>query len=386
MYHLGIDIAKFKHDYCLVDGDGTIIIKPTSIANTREGFNELLAAIKPYASSELQIGFESTGHYAENLKVFLFENNYSFMILNPLLVSKRKSSITLRRTKTDKLDSYYIAMYIKETIYKPYSSLLYHTGELKRLTRLRHLLIKKRSRVLVDITNVLDVVFPEFKPFFNNRLGPTAMYVLETYKTPEKISKLTLKQIKEIEAIAKKILDSNHLTKLVTLAKNTVGSSNAVNNIELDICIQNHFLISKQIDMVESEIEYLMTKIPNNISSIPGVGKVATADIISEIGSFELFDSYEKILSFVGLEPSTKQSGTMDLNGRMVKRGSGYLRYYLMYSAQTVLMHIPEYYDYYQKKRSEGKAHWVSISHVAKKLLRMMYHLESKNIKFKHQS
>lgn len=182
MYHLGIDIAKFKHDYCLVDDDGTIIIKPTSIANTREGFNALLAAIKPYASSELQIGFESTGHYAENLKVFLFENNYSFMILNPLLVSKRKSSITLRRTKTDKLDSCYIAMYIKETIYKPYSSLLYHTSELKRLTRLRHLLIKKRSRVLVDITNVLDVVFPEFNP-----LKQILIITLSVYLKIEKV-------------------------------------------------------------------------------------------------------------------------------------------------------------------------------------------------------
>ncbi|MBM7454134.1 hypothetical protein JN09_001486 [Acholeplasma morum] len=57
-----------------------------------------------------------------------------------------------------------------------------------------------------------------------------------------------------------------------------------------------------------------------------------------------------------------------------------------MYAAQTTLIHIPEYYEYYQKKRSEGKAHRVSISHVAKKLLRMMYHLETKNLEFKHQS
>lgn len=386
MYHLGIDIAKFKHDFCLIDNDGNIIIKPTTITNTREGFNALLAALKPYDSSSIQIGFESTGHYTENLKQFLFENNISFMILNPLLVSKRKSSQTLRRTKTDKIDSTYIAMYMKETTYKPYSSLLYHTGELKRLTRLRKQLIQRRSKSLVRITNVLDIVFPEFKPFFNNRLGPTAMYVLETYRTPDNISKLTLRQIKQIESIAKKILDTNHITKLVSLAKNTVGSASDVNNIELDICIQDHNLISRQIEQVEHEIELLMEKIPNNISSIPGVGKVATAGIISEIGSFELFDSYEKILSFAGLEPSTKQSGAMDLNGHMVKHGSGYLRYYLMYAAQTTLMHIPEYYEYYQKKRNEGKAHWVSISHVAKKLLRMMYHLETKNLKFKHQS
>lgn len=386
MYHLGIDIAKSKHDFCLIDNEGNFIIEPTTIMNNREGFNALLAALKSYNSTDIQIGFESTGHYAENLKFFLLENNFSFMILNPLLVSKYKSSQTLRKTKTDKVDAFYIALYIKDTSYKPYSLQLYHTSELKRLTRLRKYLIDKRSKTLIHLTNILDIVFPEFKPFFNNRIGPVAMFVLKEYKNPERISKLKLKEIKELEALARKILDTNHFTKLVSLAKNTVGSSTTVNNIELDICIEDHSLVSKQIDDVEKEIDLLMKQIPNFISTIPGVGKVATAGIISEIRSFELFDSYEKILSFAGLEPSTNQSGDSDFNGRMVKRGSGYLRYYIMYAAQTTLMHVPEFYDYYQKKRSEGKAHWVALSHLAKKLVRIMYHLETNKLKFKHQS
>ena len=37
---------------------------------------------------------------------------------------------------------------------------------------------------------------------------------------------------------------------------------------------------------------------------------------------------------------------------------------------------------YYRKKRNEGKSHRVALTHVAKKLVRIIYKLESENIKF----
>ena len=88
------------------------------------------------------------------------------------------------------------------------------------------------------------------------------------------------------------------------------------------------------------------------------------------------------MLSFAGLEPGIIQSGTMFANGKMVKRGSGYLRHTLMNVALVVISNNSTFYDYYYKKRSEGKCHRVALSHVCKKLIRVIYILETKHIQF----
>lgn len=82
-------------------------------------------------------------------------------------------------------------------------------------------------------------------------MGPTAIFILEKYKTAENIAKLKLREIKEIESFAKRVLDTNHISKLVQLAKNTVGSSTSVNAIEFNISLDNHRLIASQIEIVE---------------------------------------------------------------------------------------------------------------------------------------
>ena len=66
----------------------------------------------------------------------------------------------------------------------------------------------------------------------------------------------------------------------------------------------------------------------------------------------------------------------------MVKHGSGHLRYFLMNAADYVFMQESVFTEFYYKKRSEGKSHRVALTHVAKKLVRIIYKLESENITF----
>ena len=88
------------------------------------------------------------------------------------------------------------------------------------------------------------------------------------------------------------------------------------------------------------------------------------------------------MLSFAGLEPGISESGTMSFKGKMVKRGSGYLRHSLMNVAMVVITNNHTFYEYYHKKRLENKCHRVALSHVCKKLIRVIYKLETKHIQF----
>ena len=116
--------------------------------------------------------------------------------------------------------------------------------------------------------------------------------------------------------------------------------------------------------------------------TIPGLGEISAAIILSEYGDISNFSSPNKLLAFAGLEPSIIQSGTLEHNGKMVKHGSGHLRYAIMNISMTILRYSPTFYDFYLKKRSEGKCHRVALSHVCKKLIRVIYTLEKNNIDF----
>lgn len=103
------------------------------------------------------------------------------------MISQYGKVLTLRKTKTDAIDSQTIARWLMTVEYKPYPSSFYHNYSLKSLTRLRFSLIKQRTFYLIRLTDILDHIFPEFKPFSNNKFSATALHILEKYGSPEKL-------------------------------------------------------------------------------------------------------------------------------------------------------------------------------------------------------
>ena len=380
MIYIGIDISKYKHDCFICKDTGEVIVENLSFENNKKGFQQFLDLLKPYDNSNVHIGLEATGHYGLNLKLFLEKNNYTFMEFNPLLVKEFKKSLTLRRTKTDKVDAIIICQKLMSVPYKPNSKLFYHKYSIKSLSRLRETLVKQRSKYLVQLTNILDIVFPEFKPFFNNRFSTTSLYLLTKYGNAEKIA--NMRDFDTPNKLSRGTFTYAKFAQLKQLAKNTIGESNEIYEIELHTLISLYNEIDSKIDSLDKQISTIIKELNPPTLSIPGIGELTTAVIISEFGDFSKFSNADKLLSFAGLEPGINQSGTMSANGKMVKRGSGYLRYSLMNIANVVIRYNPTFYDFYLKKRSEGKCHRVALSHVCKKLLRVIYKLETQNIQF----
>jgi transposase len=191
IYYVGIDVAKYKHDIYVSDEVGNKIREPFTISNDAVGFNTLLDVLKSL-DGEIRIGMESTGHYNDLLAKFIIKSGYNLMIINPLLVRKFKQATTLRRTKTDKLDSLTIIKYMISNEYKPYPVKLYQMSELKELTRYYDSLIRSRTKILIKINNVMDKMFPEFRTFWNNKFYLICEYLIENYSTPEKMSRMNL--------------------------------------------------------------------------------------------------------------------------------------------------------------------------------------------------
>ena len=381
MYFVGIDVSKFKHDCAIIDELGTVITPSWSFQNDCEGFS-LFRELLDSLDGEKKIGLEATGHYGQNLKMFLENNGFSFMEFNPLLINRFVRSKSLRKTKTDSIDALMIAQYLMTVEYKPYPPSFYTLEKLKSLTRFRDSLIRQRSKQLVELTNILDKVFPEFKPFFKGRFSATALYILSHYASPEKISNMNSKSYESLRRLSRGKFSMVNLVELKTLARNTVGSTSDYLLQEMEIIIDIYNQLQSKVEEVEQQINDCVLVIDPPMLTIPGIGVSSAAVILSEFGDFSKFNSPSKLLSFAGLEPGYFQSGTSESTGKMVKHGSSHLRYAIINCAQTVINNEPTFAAYYAKKRAEGKEHRVALTHVAKKLLRVIYTLQMKEVPY----
>jgi len=133
----------------------------------------------------------------------------------------------------------------------------------------------------------------------------------------------------------------------------------------------------KEVDAAE---EVLMAKIPQHITSIPGIGAVTGAAILAEIGDVHRFESEDKLVAYAGIDATVHQSGQFQATEtHMSKRGSPYLRLALWQVASMCIQHNEELSAYYHKKRDEGKPHGVALGAVCRKLLIRIYVILKEN-------
>jgi transposase len=151
---------------------------------------------------------------------------------------------------------------------------------------------------------------------------------------------------------------------------------------QLETLLDLHSQIDCKIDEVEGEITQIINDLNPPTLSIKGIGEISAASIISEFGDISRFGNPNKMLSFAGLEPGYFQSGTSEYHGHMAKRGSPYLRNTLLNCCRSMRLHNEVFAIYYRKKISEGKHESVVLSHMAKKLIRLIFSLETKGLTF----
>lgn len=381
-YYVGIDVAKFKHDFTVVTSDGEVIVESTTFKNDLKGFEAIKDSLSNLDhSQEIKIGLESTGHYHKNLVKFLAEQGYKVSVLNPYLVHGFIKSRTLRKQKTDSLDCMRIAKYLQSEDFKAYQSKLYPCEELKSLTRNRNKIVRERSNQLVTVTNCLDCIFPEFKGFFDGKLSKSALALLFEYNTVESIKNLTSSKIQKIRDKHKSIRIGNFFD-IRDAAKVTIGVPNDSMSFIMKQAICQIFSLDEILKSYDDRINKIMDDQKCVLESIPGVGRTSAASIIGEYNNFQGFPDADKLLAYAGLECSRYQSGESDYHGHMVKRGSPFLRYTLMNLAISLKNHNAIFKEYYLKKRDEGKNYRVALNHVVRKFLRIAFKLVSTNQKF----
>ena len=381
MVCVGIDVAKDKHDCFIISSEGEILADVFTIPNNAEGFDTLLQAIRRSTRPEdkIKVGLEATGHYSYNILGFLLNEGLDTYVINPLHTNLYRKSLSLRKTKTDRVDARTIAaMLMSDVDLKSYTDTAYHNEELKSLTRYRFDKVKERAKLKGSISRLVCILFPELEKLVPSLHIASVYALLEEFPGAKQIAAAHLTRLKALlEAASKGRYKRDMALEIRDAARNSIGSWMPAKSLELQHTIRLICELDNEIAEIEEQIQLIMDEIHSPITTIPGIGFRMAAMICAEVGDFTRFDSPDKLLAYAGMSPSTYQSGQLkNCYPHMEKRGSRYLRYALYNATKYVCHWDPTFADYLAKKRTEGKHYNVALSHAAKKLVRLIFAME----------
>ncbi len=262
---------------------------------------------------------------------------------------------------------------------------------LRLLTRYRchlmHQLVREKAYCLA-ILYLKASEYTRLKPFADV-FGAASRAVLQEFASLEEIAAIPFEELVEwidVQGKRKFADPAVNARTLQQVAHDSYVLPPALQgpvNLILQLSLQQISSLERQVKRLEVAIGAALADLPNPLETIPGIGPVFAAGIISEIGGVERFAYAEaKVAKFAGFKWHKHQSATFVAEETpLTKRGNAYLRYYLCEAANAVRMHAAEYAAYYDRKYREVRQHQHKRAVVltARKLVRLVVRLLTTN-------
>lgn len=385
-YYLGIDIGKKNHVACLMNDKGEVVGKPLTFVATSIGRQQLETHLNNFIDHKdypfVTVGFEATGHYWIGLYLQMKEMGFPVSVLNPLEVKAFRNE-GIRGSKTDAIDAVKIAKLLRFGDYREAHVPSADLFSLRQLTRLRGDLVQMMGQLKQKSIAVLDQVFPEYESLFSDMFGTTSTVLLSQANTPEAITALSTTRLTNLLRKASRGRFGKEKAETIkTAATDTMGITMGMDafSLSLDILLSQIDHLQTRIDQLDRGIAGYTKKLNTTITTIPGIGPTLAGVILAEIGDFDRFiskDGGEKLVALAGLDPKLKTSGQFEGKTKMSKRGSPYLRHALRQAAfiAVTVSKDPMFTKIYQKHIKKGKHMEVALSHVARKMVHVIYSL-----------
>ncbi len=402
--YVGIDVSKLSNQVFITDFNQSLS-KSFSAPNNNHGAElietNLLNFIRDKEFTHVIVVLESTGIYSAHIATYLSasEKLFPFHIevycINPKISKNYRSSFS-DMDKTDPKDAFILADLARigrTTSMTPFKGS--QKLALQRLTRHRvhlvELLNKEKNYVLTNIFLKFSEFGNKDSKFTSNTFSKTAIAILEEYSSPEDIINTSLD---DLVAFISKTSNNrfNDIDEVANLIKKAANASYRLDKVAyepINYAISSSLVLVRcfedELKKIDKSIELLAKGFSNNeylsLRSIPGIGPVFTAGILSEIGSIHQFDSEESLAKYAGITWRKNQSGKFEADDtKMTKTGNHYLRYYLIQAGNSVKNYVPLYNDYYHKKFNEVTTHQHkrALALTTRKLIRLIYGLMSK--------
>ena len=401
--YVGIDVSKGKADAAILQVSELRSVKPKflrkklSFKFVKSEVLSFLETVRKYSSDSNCIhtyfALEVTGIYSIKDNNFIKENcinNEEIHQLNTDFVSKWRESHNI--PKSDPLDAQTICSiigtddnvkYVSDNVFdnkKGYQ-------DLKALIH-RHFQIKKLYFQEINrLIGQCDCYFPELQYVFEPN-SAAFLAILSSYPTTHDIINASKDEVFYVAYQATKHRCSmEKIDKLFEYCDDTLVPhvSDYIRLIIIDI-VENIKSIRIQIKAMEKEIKLLASTFPqyNLLLSLTGCGPITAATIIAETGNIDRFKNADHFVSYSGSSPRIKRSGTsVEIMGKISKKGSKYLRHALYMIAEFGRRHNPILKHLFERvKNGNKKRHKLAVIAVANRIARYCYSIMKNRCSF----
>lgn len=386
MISVGIDVSKGKSTVSVMKPFGEIVKSPFDVVHTKEDITNLIKLIKSH-NEEVRVILEDTGHYHLPVVALLIENGIFVSCVNVLRM-KKFCSQSIRKAKTDKIDSVRIAVF-GLTYWEELTPVLPPENiycELKLLARQYYQTVSMLVKAKINLNNLLDQVMPDIQSLLadsavNHKLTD---FVKRYYHYGHILDMGKSKFTSDYCKWAKKQgyhLNERLASQIFAMAQN--GIPVLPNSSVTKIVVLEAVRILREIevsrDTILSQMQAFAKTLPEYsvIRELPCIGDTLAPRIIAEIGDVRRFKNKHSLIAYAGIDAPPYQSGAFNATERHIsKRGNSYLRKTGYEIMQSLIKHKPEgdaVYDFIQKKRSEGKCGKEAMIAGLNKFLRIYY-------------
>lgn len=386
MISVGIDVSKGKSTVCIMKPCGEILESPFDIGHTADELDSLISLIKSF-DEETRVVMEDTGHYHLPVATYLSSHNIFVCCVNALRM-KKFCSQSIRRAKTDKIDSIKIAAfgitYWNELVKAYPSDVIY--DELKFLARQYYQVTGMLVKSKVNFSNLLDQVMPKINDVLSNQGGNHKLteFVSRYIHFQNILDMGERKFTSDYCKWAKKKgyrLNERKAAEIYAIAQNgipTLPNSQSV-KIAVSEAIKLIHSIEESRNTILAQMQDLCNTLPEYsvVKEMDCIGDTLAPRIIAEIGDVRRFKNKHSLVAYAGIDAPPYQSGAFHASERHIsKRGNSYLRKTGYEIMQSLIKHKPAdnaVYDFIQTKRSEGKCGKEAMIAGLNKFLRVYY-------------
>lgn len=336
--YVGVDIGKQTHVAGFISE--TLLRRyqrfescpALSFSNTREGFRTLVDRIHSYVPpTQVYVVMEVTGHYHLPLLHYLQEIEIPAYLMH---VQKRQEGLL----KSDKRDALGLGNLLFNQLEKgiqvgdplqairqlapPTEAALQLRGTVQHRTEL----VAESTQRKNKLTSICDEIFPEFSQIMKNPNLPTALALRKRFPTPAALATTSLSVLQEVRGKNRMLSDAK-LLELQQLAAQSIGTKEPARlrglTFEQSQLIAELELLQRHLEQVEIEITQIVENSREGkiLTSIPGIGPIQAATIISSIGNIANFERASQLKSYFGWAPSVAQSGSTLHHVRLTPRG-----------------------------------------------------------------
>ena len=393
MIGVGIDVSKLKSTICILNEYGEVLKAPYEISHTEKDLKELSRQIKGYGGkSDVRVVMEATGAYSRPVLYYLLDEDIFVSEINPLAMKKYRANINFRGVKNDTIDAMAIAQYAIEkwNRLKGYQRADKEYATMKALSRQYLSYMKPHVVLTQNPDHLIDQVMPGIKKEFDGYDPVTGKDrladFLEEFRHYDYITSLGPKKFEERfnKWAQKKGYRPRHNKsgKIYSLAKEGIPTLayDPTSRLLVEQAVAALKGLNQVLYHILAQIRELAEKRPEYkvVREMSGVGDVLAPLLVAEVGDPRRYHSGDALIACIGIDVPPYESGQFKASERKITRkGSKQLRklgYLLVKNIGRIKpTKDTAVYDYYLKKKSEGKKDKQAIVAAMNKFFRIYY-------------